>query len=880
MFAKYVADGDEEKAIDFVRVSSLLADEDINHLSLQIAETLKRVYNSYFATRNIENFIQSIKQSFGEGPIFQTISSVMSDNLKNAYQWHGTLMVIYRERLAREIRDAIRSKDYKNALQDIFYIFATAQNENEQEALANYIGSMFGSLENDQEKVDIVHKGLIADAHKYKISHQSIHNIENERKLRLVSIYKDGTFVREVEWNRIITTTISDMRKYLPGQYELREPTENDLNTFRNFLGSIFNGYFLLKNANLLYDITLLLVEFCPKQLSYTASTTGIEQRLYGTLGQTARQTVNIVLSEIGKNKIIVDLYLYFIKKNPKKNQIGSFIEVVGALKNTAFLPILKEFLNDKKMVEFKREIITSLSYLAEPAVVNLLLDSFKDGLKKQPLEIEQKRKLIYILNSIRNILINQGISFDLRNKIIGKILLMVPKNEIELAVSAVINLFPINADGVDVGYIKESMSILMRGLWQMDSLPNFVQSLPGQTNPLSAFRVGIINVILRMGKKGLSYFLDEIKMSPAKLSGAYIAYCEVIGRIGDESSLDVLQQLLTNTILAPEKSDYIYSQEKIYDPTEGVSKIITKDYIVSNLIATIKKIGGVKANTILTDLFKQIQSGRLPSPGKESLEVLMNAQSSIARESGSGSSAFSAAPETQMWESEETKITTVSLSVEELVKNLKPGILFKKTAKQIDALRMLGNLKDPMVLQKIINCLADDDKLVSAAAINALLEYNDTSIHPKIFEKFINSITLNLKNKDTRIRDNIITIIKQIGPNREPLASKLRYIANNEKSELAVIIRNMVNAAETTAPAAPLLSEITTNTTSPLESEDMPSEDVKTEPNKKNGNAKLRPSPGSPAFISELEKKRQYLQARQEWLRSGKQGPPPKLDE
>lgn len=875
IFARYLAANDIGKAVDFARVACSAESTEIAEVSARIASILKQLYEKHFAATKIIPFLAAAKRAIGDGPFCETISAAISDDLEFAAERREDLKLIYRERLAREIRDTTRAKDNKAAVRNAVLLINSATSEEEKVTLGGYVGSLLGSLENDQAKAVIVSKALSANAAQFKFSPQITDAIEEQRSQRLVSMYKSRTFIREVEFNTTINGVVRDMLKHLPITNDMHEPNDTNLAEFRRLIAGFFNAFFFFKNKNLLYDISLLLVEFCPKDTSLAAISSGVEQRLFHTLGVTARKTVESVLAEFGKNKIVKSLYMDLLSSSIKSDKnVGLVIEVAGSLRNLEFLPVFKTILKEKKLSPYRKEAIVALSYLGDKSVIDLLLNSLKETLKKKPIDSIKKRQAALTLGSLSKILSTPDLAPEMRNKIIKHALgIVTPINNTQLTVSSVISLFPINSEGVDQKYVKESMRVLIRGLWAMDTLPNFAESLPGQTNPLSAFRIGIVNVILRMGKEGLPHFLREIQTSPTKLSGAYLAYCEVLKRLGDESCLDTMEKLVQNALLAPEKAGYLYGQEKVYDAAEGVSKEITRDYVVSALLETVKTIGGIQGRQILTKIFKQIQSGRLPSPGKDSVNVLMTAEMSAAREAGDGGTIFSGAG---VGLSDGGKSgATNGIPTTKLLKQLKAGGLFKNPAKikRINALRELGNRKDPATIQNIINCLGEKDKMICAAAVNALLEYADLSTQAKVFEKFVNSLVVNLKNDKRSVRDGIVKIIHQINPSRQPILSKLRFLVANEKGDAAETVRKILYAAGVSlsdetptgiSSVSPFKTDDTVDTTPVATAEEQGIPSI---------------SEGRPKdHLSGIEQRRKFLKARQEWTRAGKQGPEPKL--
>lgn len=856
LLAKYIISDDIDKAIAFTReLTSHEEAEDIGKTSKEIVSVLKQLYINYFTENHIEKYINTIKDSIGEGPLYKTIASLYNDNITLTQKWQNNLTLIYRERLAREIREDIRARKSKSAVSKIFMLLNSAFSEEEKTNLANYVGSLLGTLDNDQEKVDDVIKLIDANMHHFHVHPDLINNIRQEKQNRLATIVRDRVLDREAQFSVNISSIAADIRKYLPGQYELREPNPQEIEVFTNMTAAIFNAFYIMGNQDLVYDISLILVELCPKEISLTASSTGVEGRLYPNLSNTAKKIVGTVFAEFGKNKTIITVYKKFINDNLKTDRkISNVIEVAGAFKSKEFEGNFKDIISDSKLEEYHQTAIFALSYLADSSVAHLLMNSLKDSLNKKIIESKDRRKAIFTLSSLRNILTSENLTPELHNKIVSHVLSVIPESETELMVKAIDNLFPINAEGVDNKQIKKCMQILVKGLLRTDTMPNFVNNLPGQTNPLSAFRVMIINVILRMGRFGLPYFIEEIKASPPKLSGAYIAYCEVLKRIGDVSCVSVLEQLINNAMIAPDGSDYLYSQERIYDSAENKSKPITKDYIVSNLIDTMKRIGGVAGETYLVQLYNQIKKNINMSPGSESIDILTRSQPNISP------SGFVNPINNILLEQQRTKVERTpdfDIPLGKLIDSLKPALLFKNPSNQIRALRELGARKEPTAIQDIINCLGDKEILVQSAAIAALSEYMTIDLNPKVFERLTYNIIINLKNKDQNIRNNLLKFLKQVNVSREPLFSKLKFFASeNENEQIGKDVKRTlgIEAVINSKPSVETPAE-----NQPAKTLNLASETYN---------------------ISMLEKKRLYLQTRQEWVKAGKVGPEPKLED
>jgi hypothetical protein len=206
-----------------------------------------------------------------------------------------------------------------------------------------------------------------------------------------------------------------------------------------------------------------------------------------------------------------------------------------------------------------------------------------------------------------------------------------------------------------------------------------------------------------------------------------------------------------------------------------------------------------------------------------------------------------------------------------EAVQTLRARGFFKKSKlrpRKIIAIQTLAGQCHLESLPLIIGLLEDGDALIRGAAETALGEYAMQATNETVLRALVYALLEGLRSRNDEVRRAIRALLKRLGPGREPLHSKLVAMSQHETDALvrAEASRLLLEDREDD-----VLSRLELGADAETEAPTEEEEPSETEP------------PETPRdYEAVMRAKRQYLRARQEWIRGGKKGeapkPPPEL--
>ncbi|MFH0792980.1 MAG: HEAT repeat domain-containing protein [bacterium] len=794
--------------------------------------------------------------------VAQSIKAALQADLGLTTEWARKLEGLYRERQAREMRGNIRAKAYEAAAANARSLIATETKPENRAAVAGYLGSILGSLENDQDKVDRLVRLLEHNPKDFGLNAELLAAVQKARDDRLRMLASMRVENRELEWNRLLVEATVEIKNLLPMPNEVGEPTEEEDEKFRGFVASAFNVVLFFNNPERLVDVSLLLAEFCPKELSFVGAQAGVEKRLYLTLGPKARRVADEVLARIGSHSTIGDLYLSFARTHRDTVAAQTVFEVLGALRNPKFFPLLMESLADKKYAEHRNEIIDSLGFIASEEAIESLLALLKEVCSRRLIDPPVRRRATKLLVALARISRSTRLTPPLRNQLVSRVTAMVPDEDLQLLETAAVYLFFYKPDQLEQSLIDWAVEALVKNLWNLDKSPEFEKGGERQSSYLG-FRQRMVDTLVAIGERGIPTLIRAADRLSMRYSGAYYAIGELLQKIGNPDALPLLEKLITNAFMTDDNEANKYTKETYWDAANQARETLTKDQVIGSLVFALTKIGSKRADDLILHFYRQIQSGMLHSPGDETSRYLFDAAQRIQREGGSAKKEEPAQDEELRSDALVGGQPTDAL---DLLKDLSAFYFSSATKrkKKIPAMQELAQRRDHAAIQPILKHLTDKDAMIKAAASTALLEYGSPGVKTATFQLLARELIEALAGAKDDFKLEIVKLLRQLRPYQEPLRGVLKeYFDTSEngaiRAEASRLLREGESkqqpqrAAPQPVPAGAAPSVAGPQKTSPAESQPM-------------GEKKM----------SDLEKKRAYLLARQEWIRGGKKGPPP----
>jgi hypothetical protein len=188
-----------------------------------------------------------------------------------------------------------------------------------------------------------------------------------------------------------------------------------------------------------------------------------------------------------------------------------------------------------------------------------------------------------------------------------------------------------------------------------------------------------------------------------------------------------------------------------------------------------------------------------------------------------------------------------------------------KKRARKVAAMAALAQKKIVAALKIIIPHLIDSDTIIAAATHTALMDYAQGA-PPVVMNALVHDLLENIERGDNPLKVKVADLLLELGANRAPIKEKVERMLS--RNDLPVAARSV-------------LMRVGSN---PVQGGAAPKAAVQVDPETLGAAGKYMPNAGAAAkgeaVITELDKKRAYMQARQEWIRSGKRGPEPKPPE
>ncbi len=368
--------GDVERAIAVSRqwAEALLQEgRQADQVGLEIARAAAATYRD-LVTEPVHQFQARAAQALPQG-----VGSVVERALKRlmdlSLAWEQRLEVVYRERLARELRDFTRGRAFPQALENIRLLCGAARSDDDSHRLAQYCGNILGTCENHPREVEAVMDMLAKDPGAHGLTLELVNELRAARQKRLDILMKSRMETREIEWNRMVTETVVEIQRQLPPKDRLDEPDEAVLRDTADLMRSLVRVPLWRGQPNKFIDATLLLVEFVPKELATAAAQSGVEGRVYNTLGYTAKKAVLLGFGQVGKSRLFTDAYDAFAREVALGTPyVKAFVEVMGATRSPAFYGFLTEGFGKKALVGVQEEIIDGLGNIGNADARNLLL--------------------------------------------------------------------------------------------------------------------------------------------------------------------------------------------------------------------------------------------------------------------------------------------------------------------------------------------------------------------------------------------------------------------------------------------------------------------------------------------------------------------------
>jgi len=835
----------------------------------EIGEAANRQYRE-FHSHAVHQFLAEMEKHLS-GPQYQALFLPLKADIEATQTWDRRLDEIASERLVNGLVDRIKANDMTAAEASAEALIMSVPEESRVQR-ARFVGNMLGGLVHEKERAQGLVRAMSRNPAKFGLDPISVTDVEEEfARGAAAAMRRDST--RPGTGRQNLTAAAVELSRALPGRNVLHEPTEEEIQTFERAVRAIVRACLLSPQYDKFNEATRLLVEFSPKEVSTTGALAGIEQRLHATLGRTARVTADRVFQTVGQNPRVMQPYLTFTRQH-LQDRIGQYcVETLGLFRNADTVAFLREALNNKA-ADARTEALFALGTIGGDAALEELLSTLKQDTSGRVVEGEARREATTIISALGR-MIRATPDMDRRSELIKRIIAILPKDDLEFLVRAVLNFFTGKQDGMDPAVLRWAAQVAVTALWSSDR-PELARA--GRTQPLG-FRQPLIDLLGRLAPFTM-VTINETAMKYSKLySGAYLAMGEFYAKFPDPSQVPVIQQMLFNTALHDDTKKSEYVKQTVFDATAGAQQDLTKDQVIASLAGALEKIDSDEARAAMSAIFQQIQSGQLPQPGPETAALLLKAHMAAQKSAGQATMAPGSAAGEGMASGTPTHSaatgpapTPVSEDDLQAMEDLKARYLLasKRRTKKVAAMNSLANRKIAAAVPLIVPHVTDSDAIIASAAQMALQDLAQPPVAPQTLDALYTGIISGIETADNPTKIKLGEVLGKLRPTVSPLKEKIAAALSRESlppAARAVLQKASDGGAGASQASGPAHKR----------------EGVVMDEQKLGAAAGYMPQAGGTkgsAYVSDLDKKRAYMQARQEWIRGGKRGPEPKPPE
>lgn len=807
------------------------------------------------------------------GPITRIRTMIQSD-VEATMNWRRRLNSLVNERLSNHLVDAMKASNMNVVSAVMQEMVNSATKEEDRKMRLRQVGALLGGLLHERERSFAFVRSVGATPERWGFKPNDAMILLNEYNAAAAQVAARRQDMEIASMNTELTQTVIELSKSLPNRMSLTEPSDEQVATFDRQMRALLRCVVCTPSHSCLPEMVMILSEFAPRNVSSTAAAAGAEQRLYMTLGRTARLTTARVFGALGKIPQLGKLFLDFAIENASEGtRIGKFaVETLGVLhiaEAEAFLIRSLQARGGRTRIE----AAYALGAISGSKALDALVKFLRELLKQPVLDVEHKRLAYTVIESIGRGL--RPLPPKERNGMIQRLIHVIPMTETDFKVAVLLNFFNAKIDETDKNICEWGAATATELLWLPD---NSRLALRGARTQLG-WRQPLVDLLIRLMPVVPEVIVKTVESNLGRYCGAYLAVAELFGRVPTPEELPVLRQMVIQLAMQSEEhhgARDMYKQETYYDASSESSLPLTKDTVLASVVYAISQQKDEAGDELLSEVFRMAQSKRLPMPGRESAALLMEAHMKVAKRKGNSDANIPEAMQSTAGK-KKNDLSMIGNDVYQMIDDLSASFMFKgkRRQKRVAALVGLAQAGEVRALPRMGELLGDADSVIAGAAQTAILD-----LLPKIsgkaneFEMLMDSLLRELLLvKENGPRERIAFLLARMKPAQDPLRSKIESTMMGAKTPQAV----KLVLAHSILPIIKGADEVASEQSS---ARNKATEKTDAEPDPALETLKRflpnRGLPGMEVEISELDKKRAYMMARQEWIRNGKRGPEP----
>ncbi len=710
----------------------------------EAAQALAELYDG-FATAPVEAFVAEGAPLANEA--IEAIGERLGAPLARTRHWRETLPGVTRERLARECRRAIVTRDFKEATRLAAALLALAGDDEERlVAHARYLSSALATLYRDRDRaaqvIEMLSKATPA------ARHVAEHFAFIVRRGGDQQAFETG----EHEWRRQQLEAVVSLQAFLPTPTEAGEPEPVQVERFESECRSLLRAALGQSQPEQFIDALTILLEYCPAEASRVANAAGVEDRMFVRLGPRARLTSVRALARLGESAPLRRELLALVGQPAGQGRLALMSGIFGGLRHSDFLPYLRQQLAEVETERDEELVVDALSRVGSPEAVELLLDRLAFVIRRTTEPVFER--LAYMqLAALGRLARGRGLETGLRNRIVRRVMELSESEARHLAFTAATEMVSVRVTDLDPDLRGWAARKIVAAMWGPE--PAYAGAVGAGA---AGWRAPMVGALVRLGPEVLPAVLEEAAVHGVRYSGAMGALAEVLQAIGDERALELLGSMVRVAFLHREDPRQAQLMgEKIRDAATDQMRPLDRDDVIHTLLYTIQKIGNQAGTSLLLEFADQVQAGRLESPGTQTNGLLLDVK---LKDGSLGEVSRRAEP---------TPAPAVDEAQWRAALSTANGWLLTPREKRIAAMVLLGQSRRPEAVPVLLRQLGARDRMVASSAHAALAVFLNPLPALSDYEDFLLRILENQQQLKGQLLDRLIEFIGREIPKRPP---------------------------------------------------------------------------------------------------------------
>ena len=501
----------------------------------QATKALVKVLDEVYldcAMQGVEDFCRDLEMTL-PSPVAEAVQKQVVPRIENTHHWERRLWPVTKERLGRECREKIISRDINGAAALAVALLRRARGEEELREYARFLGRAMGDLFRDVERSQKVIAAIAkTDARLSKavaILSRQFESAAAERP----SASGGGAH----EWIHELTDVVTGLQTELPGKLEAGGPTPEQLERGVEAFHAILRAGMRRGDYNDFIDALMIIMEYCPKDALDIEHVAGVEDRQFLALGPRARLTAVRALGRIGECET-VRLWVGKLAESAEgRERLKLLTGVMGGLRHPDFFPLLSKALGRAKTELEESWIIDALGRVADAGAADALIDRLAKTVKKmgQKGNAERARQLLTALGRVGRA---KGLDPERRNKIIRKVIGIADRCDRRLGFKAAHAMFSLRMGEIEPELKRWAVTRAIEAMWGQP-----LETRPARVT-VNGWREEMVETLCRLGRDSLDDVIETASKCVMRYCGALGALSNVLEVIGDERAVPLLETM------------------------------------------------------------------------------------------------------------------------------------------------------------------------------------------------------------------------------------------------------------------------------------------------------------------------------------------------